>query len=544
MQKLNRTKLHEIMINAKDADTISRLLKQLSRDSSTENTIAFMADNGGMLQACKRILSLCRAGREESIQWLQKECGEQGVQYPWFLQELGQILQLFQSDDAKEDSYGVLGLSSSASLADVKRAYRKLTIQYHPDTAGNTDQNCTEKFIHINKAYHSITNSQNQESADDTSAGTTHSWRYGKTKNVTRRVNSKTIVWISVLILLSVFSCVLFAQIYSQKVMLSTLQHSGAAFVPPAKKYQDAPVGEAMTFAEKMRIAETEEKAQQAARLQESEADYAQRAESVETPELAVVQEEKVIQPQQEPVEVIPSLADVSSQKTNPAENVKKATVLQYAETKAEKAKVKTRPENGDAEKNTVHTTKDVISSGFMKEVSSEIPEPVVERRVRHDESISIVPTQDAAKLELAVQAVVDPPQVPKTPEEEFRSEPDVQQLIDTFLSEYCQAYGDKNLIKFTRFFELDATENGKPITELMGTYADLFEATKTIGLQISTLKWEESPKGQIVLNGRFKIDLVYQNEEVVHGRGKIDFLLVADHRNIHVKKMSYSFDQ
>lgn len=540
------------MIDAKDADNISRLLKQLSRDSSTENTIAFMADNSGMLQASKRILFLCRAGRQESIQWLQKECGDHGVLYPWFLQELAQILQLFQSDDAKEDSYGVLGLSSSASLADVKSAYRKLTIQYHPDTAGNTDQKSTEKFIHINKAYHAITNSQNQESADDTSAGTTYTWRYGKIKNAGRRVNSKTIGWISGLILLSVLSCVLFAQLYSQKVMLSTLQHSGAAFVPPAKKSQGAPVVVAMTFAEKMRITEIEEKAQQAARQKESEADHAKRAESVEAPELTAVQadilpaelEEKVSQPPQEPVEVIPSLSELSSQKTNAAEKVKNTTDFQDTETKAEKAKVKTRPEDGDAEKNRVQTVKDATSQGFMKKVASEIPEPVVERRDRHDEPISIVPTQDAAKVELAVQAVVEPPQLPKIPEEEFRSEPDLQQRIDTFLSEYCRTYGDKNLIKFTRFFELDATENGKPISELMGTYTDLFEATKTIGLKISTLKWEESSKGEIVLNGRFKIDLVYQNEEVVHGRGKIDFLLVADHGNMHVKKMSYSFDQ
>ncbi len=130
------------------------------------------------------------------------------------------------------------------------------------------------------------------------------------------------------------------------------------------------------------------------------------------------------------------------------------------------------------------------------------------------------------------------------TPKEDFPSEPDVQQLIDEFLSKYCRAYGDKNLMEFTRFFEHDATENGKPITELVGTYANLFESTKTIGLQISTLKWEESPKGQVTLIGRFKIDLEYQSAEVVHGRGKIDFLFAADHGKLLVKKMNYSFDQ
>ena len=540
------------MIAAIDAENISRLLKQLSRDTSTENTIVFVADNGGMLASCKRILTLCRDGNGEIREWVQKECGKYGIQYGWFLQEAGQILQLFQSDDEQDDSYGILGLPSSASLADVKRAYRKLTVQYHPDTAGNAGRDTTEQFIRINKTYHTITTSQRQESVDATSAGTSHSWRYGKTERVPgSRVSKKSIVWISVLILGAVLSCGLIAQIYSQKVMLSTLQHSGAAFVPPAKKSQNAPQAVAMTFAEKMKIAETKEKAEQAARQKESEADRAKRADSVEPPERKVVktaipagQETTAVLPPQEAVPAIPSLSEVDSQKTKPAEKVKKANELHSVATSAEKAMGKTMHEAGDTQKNTVQTTENTIAADLKKEDPAELRQPAVEHIARQYKQKSTVPTKDAAKQEIAVQPVVTPPQVQETAKEDFRSEPDVQQRIDSFLSEYCRAYGEKNLTEFTRFFEPDATENGKPISELIDTYTNLFDSTQTIGLQISTLKWDESPKGQITLNGRFKIDLVYQNAEVVHGRGKIDFLLAADHGKLLVKKMRYSFDQ
>lgn len=539
------------MIATKDADNISRLLKQLSRDSSTENTIAFVADNGGMLASCKKILALCRDGNEEIREWVQKECGKHGIQYGWFLQEAGQLLQLFQSGDEQDDSYGILGLSSSADLAEVKRAYRKLTVLYHPDTAGNAGRDTTEQFVRINKAYHAITTGKRQESVDDTSAGIAHSWRYGKTGRASGRVSKKTIVWISILMLISVLSCTLIAQIYSQKVMVASLQKSGAAFVPPAKKSQNVPSAVAMTFAEKMKIAETMEKAEQAARQKESGADHAPRVDSVEPPELKddnkdiPAEHEKTVSiPPQEAVPAIPSLSELDTKKTKPAENEKKTTDLPYAGTKAEEVTVKTVHVDGDAKKNTVQTTKNNIEPALKKEDSSVIRKSAVERRAQHDEPISTGSPKDTSPKEVAVQPVVEPLQAQAILKKDSPPEPDVQQLIDEFLSKYCRAYGDKNLIEFTRFFELEATENGKPISELIDTYANLFESTKTIGLRISTLKWEEFPKGQITLNGRFKIDLVYKSAEVVHGCGKIDFLFAADHGKLFVKKINYSFDQ
>lgn len=90
----------------------------------------------------------------------------------------------------------------------------------------------------------------------------------------------------------------------------------------------------------------------------------------------------------------------------------------------------------------------------------------------------------------------------------------------------------------------MDATENGKPISNLTSTYTNLFESTQNIVLQISTLKWQELANGQINLNGRFNIDLVYLNAEAVQGRGEIGFLLISNGRNLKVKKMTYSFDK
>ncbi len=54
--------------------------------------------------------------------------------------------------DQKRDYYEVLGLSKSASDAEIKKAYRKLAKQYHPDM--NPDDKTAEaKFKEVNEAY-------------------------------------------------------------------------------------------------------------------------------------------------------------------------------------------------------------------------------------------------------------------------------------------------------------------------------------------------------------------------------------------------------
>ena len=50
------------------------------------------------------------------------------------------------------DYYGILGLTSDATLADVKKAYRKLARQHHPDR-NNADPGAIDRFRRITEAY-------------------------------------------------------------------------------------------------------------------------------------------------------------------------------------------------------------------------------------------------------------------------------------------------------------------------------------------------------------------------------------------------------
>ena len=53
---------------------------------------------------------------------------------------------------SKQDYYSVLGVNRNSSADEIKKAYRKLAMQYHPDkNPGN--KAAEEKFKEINGAY-------------------------------------------------------------------------------------------------------------------------------------------------------------------------------------------------------------------------------------------------------------------------------------------------------------------------------------------------------------------------------------------------------
>lgn len=58
--------------------------------------------------------------------------------------------------------YNVLDISESATHDDIKKAYRKLAIQYHPDKTGGEDS----KFKEIAQAYEILGNEQNRQAYD------------------------------------------------------------------------------------------------------------------------------------------------------------------------------------------------------------------------------------------------------------------------------------------------------------------------------------------------------------------------------------------
>lgn len=62
------------------------------------------------------------------------------------------------------DYYKLLGVSKNATAAEIKSAYRKLAVQYHPDK--NKSKESEEKFKEINQAYEVLGNEQKRKQYD------------------------------------------------------------------------------------------------------------------------------------------------------------------------------------------------------------------------------------------------------------------------------------------------------------------------------------------------------------------------------------------
>jgi molecular chaperone DnaJ len=64
---------------------------------------------------------------------------------------------------AKRDFYDILGVNKSASADEIKKAYRKVALKYHPDRNPD-DKEAEEKFKEAAEAYEVLSNPEKRQS--------------------------------------------------------------------------------------------------------------------------------------------------------------------------------------------------------------------------------------------------------------------------------------------------------------------------------------------------------------------------------------------
>ena len=74
--------------------------------------------------------------------------------------------------------YQALGLDKTASLKEIKHAYRQLSLKYHPDR--NKERDSDKKFKEVTEAYQFLKQEQKRDNARHRDAATAHAdfWNY------------------------------------------------------------------------------------------------------------------------------------------------------------------------------------------------------------------------------------------------------------------------------------------------------------------------------------------------------------------------------
>ena len=66
---------------------------------------------------------------------------------------------------AKRDYYEILGIGRDASQDDIKKAYRKMAVKFHPDK-NQGDKKAEEKFKELGEAYEALSDEQKRAAYD------------------------------------------------------------------------------------------------------------------------------------------------------------------------------------------------------------------------------------------------------------------------------------------------------------------------------------------------------------------------------------------
>jgi len=67
---------------------------------------------------------------------------------------------------SKSDYYDILGVSKSASAEEIKKAYRKQALEWHPDKHATDKEAAEKRFKEINEAYQVLSNPQKRTTYD------------------------------------------------------------------------------------------------------------------------------------------------------------------------------------------------------------------------------------------------------------------------------------------------------------------------------------------------------------------------------------------
>jgi hypothetical protein len=471
----------------------SRLAQQLvnafAAVESTEGLIIFVAGADHMLEFCQELLELYdRNGHPPLLQEVNSLCRAQAILPAVLFAELRKVLlALNRFHDAGRDHYAILGLPPGASREEVKKAYRNLSKQYHPDRLGEQGDQA-QRFMEIAGAYHAImTAVPGQQPANQ------GPWRR-RLLHVPGRPSQRPGVFflgIAAMVCLLIGASVYLAARYDSYMISRQLRTGDMATRTTGAR--DKP-------AQTDTILQRPPEQHPPSRNEDEVAAEPPGVEPIKAPlvNLQTVGPQQRSSPLNTPVAFFePILRDDICQ-GGPSPSLylqpQKPTMV-GGENSAEPMEQESRPMLKQKHTQPVRATpaKTTVSSDSS--------------RARPAPASPPLPTGDGISL----------------------------------INQYRTYYTRRELPAFLTLFSEQARENGHPLASMTAQYRSLFAHTRAIDLQIVNMKWEELPDG-LQATGSFSSSYTYTDGRIRGHRGEITFRLIRENGMLKIGGLEYSF--
>jgi len=517
------------MISEQDKKNISLLIKKDAAGVSTESLICFIAEHDGLLASYKKVLYEAQNSDKAVLAWLEAECLKHRTTLQRFCNNLAHILEILQPDATLEESYHILGLEIDANDTEIKQAYRRLSLRYHPDRANGNKQGDAEKFIAISTAYNKVLASRTSTSGYN-SQQISHPWRYNKPSRITSQQKKNSFLIIGAMTIILLGLTLLAPYIYKKNIIFKASgyhNHSthNNATIPVVTTSPVAPDLKAINAGEQD-ISNTP-----SARLPLKEQVISDKSvqidqckDTLQSTEVSSLAPEKILS---QPTEL-----KYTSTHLKTFEKISK-TSSQKIKRSVSASKKKSKPEILSAVQKSFINNKVQGMSG-QPEVSKTISAPPIQT---HDSELSDDQVLSDHLLETTI------PQREAIPEKTLSSSLETKQKILSFLMQYTKCYIQKDLDGFSKLFTEDAVENGTPFSEMIPTYTKLFNQVKTLSFSTDIISWN-TIQDKILLTCAFDLILNYRNHSTSKFSGTVEFVLAKENDTSKIQKLSYWFDK
>ncbi|MCI5157126.1 MAG: hypothetical protein D3906_01570 [Candidatus Electrothrix sp. AUS1_2] len=507
------------------------LIQKIASRPSTEELILFIAENDAITQTCSELRKALTRNDKKKLKEINMLCQRYHISVGYLTRELNHIQSIFAPRQITSDDHKMLGLQPGASIAEIKQAYRRLSLQHHPDISSKND---SAYFIEITKAYRRLLDKVNTE---ERSSVAPSAWRYRKKAPSPQQREKKYIYVISLLIGGVLLAILTLSFYYQNRAMLNNLSKASSASVQkqPEKKTEAAP--------EKKRSVPPSEPSMQVAHSQF----IAKKTVSSEKPQEPISLSQKSSK-----ITLIPSSAESLEQSPLPQVGVEDEEHADMSSDFSEKFDV-------SSEQSSVHPNLTVapvdspenVEAGEEQAPFSDIYEesPKEEREAAPARAADISKKEETHSIFTEKQyqeAVVVKPTEKKIKKSIAATEGKQfpQEQIRDFLGIYTATYLSKDIKKFSQLFTRDAQENGIRFSKMRKKYIRLFRAVRSIDYHIDVLGIDIQDEGRsATVTGRFRMQLIYTPEKMKNNTGTLTLFLIKDSGSFKVKGLSYNLD-